>query len=43
VNDYLVAQGIPQTVMTYKGYGLTKPMYSFDTETGGDCNRKTEF
>jgi outer membrane protein OmpA-like peptidoglycan-associated protein len=43
VNDYLVAQGIPQTRMNYKGYGLTKPMYSIDTETGRDGNRKTEF
>lgn len=42
VNDYSVAQGIPQTRMNYKGYGLIKPMYSMDAETGRDGNRKTE-
>jgi len=43
VNDYIVAQGIPQTRMTYKGNGLTKSMYSIDTETGRNGNRRTEF
>lgn len=43
VNDYFVARGFPQSMMTNKGEGPIRPVYSIDTETGKGGNRRTEF
>ncbi len=43
VYDYLVANGIDKTRMTYKGYGFDKPIATNDTEEGRALNRRTEF
>jgi len=43
VVDYLVAKGISKDRLTYKGYGLTQPIASNDTEEGRQMNRRTEF
>jgi len=42
VYDYLIQQGIPQTRLTYKGYGSAKPAYSNSTKDGRDANRRIE-
>jgi outer membrane protein OmpA-like peptidoglycan-associated protein len=43
VFDYLKANGVVATRLTYKGYGWSKPIESNDTETGRANNRRTEF
>jgi len=43
VYKYLIDKGIDKAKMTYKGYGLTKPVSSNDTPEGRSINRRTEF
>lgn len=43
VYEYMVAGGIDSSRLSYKGYGLTKPIASNDTEEGRAKNRRTEF
>ncbi len=43
VADYLKANGIAAGRITTKGYGLTVPKYTNDTEEGRAQNRRVEF
>ncbi len=43
VYDYLVANGIDATRMTYRGYGDSKPKVANDTPEHRQTNRRTEF
>jgi outer membrane protein OmpA-like peptidoglycan-associated protein len=43
VSNYLVTGGIDKTRLSFKGYGMTKPLDSNDTEEGRARNRRTEF
>lgn len=43
VYDYLISKGVDASRMTYKGYGLTRPMVSNDTLAGKIKNRRVEF
>ena len=43
VFDYLVANSIADSRLTYKGYGDTKPIAENNTEAGRAQNRRTEF
>ncbi|HNW88483.1 MAG TPA: OmpA family protein [Bacteroidales bacterium] len=43
VYEYLINKGIDKTRLSYKGYGLTKPIESNDSEEGRAINRRTEF
>ena len=43
VYDYLIAKGIDKIRLSYKGYGLTKPIDTNDTDEGRANNRRTEF
>src|SRR5690606_10431619 len=43
VRDWLVEHGIEATRMTTKGYGLSSPVASNDTEEGRSQNRRIEF
>lgn len=43
VYEYLITNGIAKTRLSYKGYGLNKPIDTNDTETGKANNRRTEF
>ena len=43
VYEYLIAKGVESSRLTYKGYGLTKPMVSNDTLAGKIKNRRVEF
>ena len=43
VYDYLVAHGIAESRLSYRGYGIQKPIASNDTEEGRAKNRRTEF
>ncbi len=43
VNQYLVENGIDQTMLIYKGYGESKSLDTNDTEDGRANNRRTEF
>lgn len=43
VVSYLVSKGISAERLVAKGYGLTKPIASNDTEEGRKLNRRTEF
>ncbi len=43
VYNYLIEKGIDKTRLTYKGYGLTMPIDTNDTEEGRANNRRTEF
>lgn len=42
VYDYLIFKGIDRERLTYKGYGMTEPVESNDTEQGRAQNRRTE-
>src|SRR6202162_513130 len=42
VRDYLVAQGVPATSVTAKGFGKTTPVASNDTAAGRQQNRRVE-
>ncbi len=42
VYDALIAQGVPTTQITWKGYGETQPIDSNDTESGRQKNRRVE-
>jgi len=43
VVDYLVSKGVNSGRLEFKGYGLTQPIASNDTEEGRQENRRTEF
>ena len=43
VFSYLAKQGVKEQRMTIKGYGLSKPVDTNDTETGRKRNRRVEF
>lgn len=43
VYDYLIELGIAKSRLSYKGYGLTKPIDTNTTEEGRARNRRTEF
>ncbi len=43
VYTYLVQHGIDKSRLSYKGYGLEKPIDTNDTEEGRANNRRTEF
>jgi outer membrane protein OmpA-like peptidoglycan-associated protein len=43
VYDYLAGQGISPDRLSYKGYGMSKPIDTNDTEQGRANNRRTEF
>jgi len=43
VYDYLIGKGIAPERLSYKGYGLTRPIDTNDTEEGRANNRRTEF
>jgi hypothetical protein len=40
---YLVKKGIDQGRLSAKGFGLTKPLATNDTEAGRQRNRRVEF
>jgi len=42
VYNYLIANGISASRLSYKGYGDTKPVATNDTEGGRQLNRRTE-
>jgi outer membrane protein OmpA-like peptidoglycan-associated protein len=41
--DYLISKGINKSRLEYKGYGLTQPIATNDTDAGRQLNRRTEF
>ncbi|MGD9928843.1 MAG: OmpA family protein [Mangrovibacterium sp.] len=41
--QYLVDAGIPETRLSYRGYGMSQPVETNDTEEGRSRNRRTEF
>lgn len=43
VVNYLVAAGIDQKRLTYRGYGFEQPIASNETDAGRQLNRRTEF
>ena len=43
VYEYLISKGVEASRLSYKGYGLTKPMVSNDTLAGKIKNRRVEF
>jgi outer membrane protein OmpA-like peptidoglycan-associated protein/tetratricopeptide (TPR) repeat protein len=43
VYNYLIEKGIDKNRLSYKGYGLSKPIDTNDTEEGRANNRRTEF
>jgi outer membrane protein OmpA-like peptidoglycan-associated protein/tetratricopeptide (TPR) repeat protein len=43
VYEYMTANGIDASRLSYKGYGLTMPIATNDTEEGRAKNRRTEF
>jgi len=42
VRDYLISQGVPESQLTWKGYGETKPVADNKTKEGRAQNRRTE-
>jgi outer membrane protein OmpA-like peptidoglycan-associated protein len=43
VYNYLVEKGVDKSRLTYKGYGLSQPIDTNETEAGRANNRRTEF
>ncbi|NND07597.1 MAG: OmpA family protein [Saprospiraceae bacterium] len=43
IYNFLIEKGIPQSRMTYRGFGEKRPLVSNDTEAGRQRNRRTEF
>jgi outer membrane protein OmpA-like peptidoglycan-associated protein/tetratricopeptide (TPR) repeat protein len=43
VYDYMVSNGIDASRLSHKGFGLTQPVATNDTEEGRALNRRTEF
>lgn len=43
VKDFLVSKGVSSSRITTKGYGISKPKMSNDTESGRSANRRVEF
>ena len=43
VKDYLVSKGVSSSRIATKGYGISKPTMSNDTEKGRAANRRVEF
>ncbi len=43
VYEYLIDKGTEKSRLTFKGYGMTKPIDSNETEDGRAANRRTEF
>lgn len=43
VVDYLIKKGINTSRLEYKGYGMTSPVATNDTDDGRQQNRRTEF
>ena len=43
VKDYLVSKGVSSSRIATKGYGISKPKMSNDTEKGRAANRRVEF
>ncbi len=41
--DYLILKGINKSRLEFKGYGLTQPIATNDTDEGRQLNRRTEF
>lgn len=43
VRDYLINQGVPNNKLTYRYYGMSRPIASNETEEGRRLNRRVEF
>lgn len=43
VYDYLIASGIDEIRLSYKGFGDTRPIATNDTDSGKKRNRRTDF
>jgi outer membrane protein OmpA-like peptidoglycan-associated protein len=43
VYTYLTSQGIPEEMITFKGYGQTQPAYPNDSDENRSKNRRIEF
>lgn len=43
VYRYMVEQGVPSKHLSYKGYGKDKPIYSNNSESNREKNRRVEF
>ncbi|MBK5284015.1 MAG: OmpA family protein, partial [Bacteroidia bacterium] len=43
VYEYLISTGIEKSRLSYRGFGLTNPVASNETEKGRSQNRRTEF
>ena len=43
VYDYMIEKGVDALRLTYKGFGITKPVATNETEEGRTKNRRTEF
>ncbi len=43
VAEFLLLNGIPESAITFKGYGMSQPIADNDTETGRQINRRVEF
>lgn len=43
VRDYLIKRGVDKTKVTYRYYGMTRPLTDNETEDGRKMNRRVEF